>query len=103
MAWNVWDRLHAWPQLLARFLRRAPAWVLLLLGLACTAVGVVLILDPVVSLKRYSLSLGLGLVVSGLSDLAAGPRSPRRVLLPLVALCWVETTTLVQPTALPST
>ncbi|EMY32164.1 secretory lipase, partial [Arthrobacter crystallopoietes BAB-32] len=86
---SIGERVRAWPKLLARLLQGAPWWVLLLLGLLCVGLGVVLILDPVVWLTRYSLALGLGLIVSGLGDLAVIPRRARPVLMPLVALGWI--------------
>jgi uncharacterized membrane protein HdeD (DUF308 family) len=86
---TIGERLRAWPQFTARLLQGAPWWALLALGLFSGGLGVFLILDPVASLSRYSLSIGLGLAVSGLADLAAVPRSPRRVLLPLMAILWI--------------
>lgn len=86
---TIRERLRAWPQLMARLLQGAPWWVLLALGLFSSGLGVFLILDPVASLNRYALSIGLGLVLSGLADLAAVPRSPRRLRLPVVAIAWI--------------
>jgi uncharacterized membrane protein HdeD (DUF308 family) len=86
---TIGERLRAWPHLMARLLQGAPWWVLPALGLFASGLGVFLILNPVASLSRYSLSIGLGLALSGLADLASVPRSPRRLMPPLVAIAWI--------------
>jgi uncharacterized membrane protein HdeD (DUF308 family) len=59
-------------------LRRLPRWVSLVLGLACVAVGVVLVIWPFTSLSALVALVAAALLVSGLMDLAGPGCRPAR-------------------------
>ena len=83
---TIGERLRAWPHLMARLLQGAPWWVLLALGLfasglACSDPQPGGLAKPILAVDQPGLALGL-------ADLAAVPRSPRRLMPPLVAIAW---------------
>lgn len=59
------NRFRAVPALVAR----APRWALLLVGVACIALGGVLVLRPLSSLSVLAIYIGLSFIASGLGDL----------------------------------
>ena len=53
--------------------RRLPRWVAVILGLACVAAGVVLVLRPFASLSVLAALVAAALLVTGVTELAAVP------------------------------
>lgn len=79
------DRFRAVPALVAR----APWWVLLLVGVACIALGGALVLRPLSSLAVLAIYIGLSFIASGIGDLlnASSAGSPR--LASLLGSAWI--------------
>jgi uncharacterized membrane protein HdeD (DUF308 family) len=57
-----------------RLVDRLPGWARVLLGLCCAGAGVLLALRPFTSLTVLVVLLVAGLVISGIGDIATGPR-----------------------------
>jgi len=68
---------------------RWPWWGLLLLGVACVAVGGVLIADPSLSLSALEWLVAGALILTGLSELASPEASTRPWLSRAVAVVWI--------------
>lgn len=69
--------------------RRLPRWVAVILGLACAAVGVVLVLRPFTSLSVLAALVAAALLVTGVTELAAVPASPSAAVTVLTGLGWL--------------
>ena len=69
--------------------RRVPWWAVLLLGLACVAVGVWLVAEPFGSLSVLRWLIVAGLVLSGVAELASAEATPRPWLSRLVGVGWI--------------
>lgn len=71
------------------FLRTPPRWVSLVVGIAGTALGLVLLTRPLTSLTTLTVLIGLAALVSGLTDAVGTARSstPRTGL--LLAAAWI--------------
>ena len=76
------------PARLTTPLRTPPRWTSLLIGVASTALGLVLLTRPLTSLTTLAILIGLACVVSGVTDGVAAARSstPRTGL--LIAAAW---------------
>src|SRR5579859_1185526 len=60
---------------LRKWRQQAPWWLLLLLGLACAALGAVIVFRPFTSLSVLRLLIAVALAASGIADLASASRS----------------------------
>jgi alpha-beta hydrolase superfamily lysophospholipase len=74
---------------------RLPWWLAVVLGLACAAVGVVLIFRPFTSLSVLILLVAAGLIATGIATLAAARRSASRLLPKLAGVAWIAAGVLV--------
>jgi uncharacterized membrane protein HdeD (DUF308 family)/alpha-beta hydrolase superfamily lysophospholipase len=69
--------------------RRLPRWVAVILGLACVAAGVVLVLRPFASLSVLAALVAAALLVTGMMELAAVPASPSPAITGVAGLGWL--------------
>jgi uncharacterized membrane protein HdeD (DUF308 family) len=69
--------------------RRLPRWVAVILGLACVAAGVVLVLRPFASLSVLAALVAAALLVTGVMELAAVPASPSAAITGVAGLGWL--------------
>lgn len=69
--------------------RRWPRWVPMILGLACVAAGVILVLRPFVSLSVLAALVAAALLVTGVMELAAVPVSPSAAITVMAGLGWL--------------
>jgi hypothetical protein len=69
--------------------RRLPQWVPVILGLACVAVGVVLVLRPFTSLSVLAALAAAALLVTGVMELAAILASPSGAITVVTGLGWL--------------
>jgi uncharacterized membrane protein HdeD (DUF308 family)/acetyl esterase/lipase len=82
---SIPDRARAIPGLIAR----APWWVLLLVGLACVALGALLVLRPLSSLSVLAVYIGLSFIVSGIGDLLEAPLSATPSVTRVIGAAWI--------------
>jgi uncharacterized membrane protein HdeD (DUF308 family)/acetyl esterase/lipase len=68
---------------------RLPAWALVALGLACLLLGAFLTVDPLQSLRVLARLVGIGLVLSGVADLAGADEATRPWLSRVAGLIWI--------------
>lgn len=88
---SVLRRARAIPGLIAR----APWWLLLLVGLACVALGALLVLRPLSSLSLLAVYIGLSFIVSGIGDLLAAARSATPRAANAIGIAWIAAGVLV--------
>ncbi|MGH9250145.1 MAG: lipase family protein [Acidimicrobiales bacterium] len=69
--------------------RRVPWWTVLVLGIACVAVGVWLLAEPFRSLSVLHWLVVAGLILSGVAELATAEASPRPWLSRLIGVGWI--------------
>jgi uncharacterized membrane protein HdeD (DUF308 family) len=68
---------------------RLPWWVVLVLGVACAALGVWLTAEPFRSLSVLAALVAAGLILTGLSELASAEASARPWLARAVGVVWI--------------
>lgn len=88
---GVLDRARAIPGLIAR----APWWGLLLVGLACVALGGLLVLRPLSSLSVLAVYIGLSFIISGIGDLLGAARSAAPRTTTVIGVAWIVAGVLV--------
>lgn len=69
--------------------RRLPRWVAVILGLACVAAGVVLVLRPFASLSVLAALVAAAFLVTGVMELTAVPASPSAAITVAAGLGWL--------------
>ena len=70
-------------------LRRLPRWASLIFGLACVAVGVILVIRPFTSLSVLAALVAAALLVTGVMELAGARLSPRPAITVVAGLAWL--------------
>lgn len=93
------EDVHEIAERRSRFLRvvtrSAPWWLCLPIGLAATAIGLLIIGRPLTSLSTLAIYLGLSLILSGVADLLDGARASLRPLARAVGVAWIVAGVLV--------